>query len=60
MAKRKIPKPYSEKTTAEKIAEHEGAIERLAHPHNRYSTACQDAIRRHRESLAALRAQTGS
>ena len=59
--KRKIQKPYWEKTRAEKIAEHEGAIERLSHPHNLnmatgYQAAlnCRDAIRRHQESLDAL------
>jgi len=53
MAKR-IPKPFSEMSKAEKIAEARGAIERLSHPHNRYNRSCQEAIQRWQKVLAEL------
>jgi hypothetical protein len=38
----------------EKIAEANAAIDRLSHPHNRYSRECQQAIQRWRQVLADL------
>lgn len=52
--KRKIPKPFSAMSRAEKIAEAHGAIARLSHPHNRYSAECQAAIRRWQDTLKTL------
>ena len=55
--KYKARKPFSEMSRAEKIAECKGAIERLTHPHNRYSTTCQQAARGWRETLAKLESE---
>lgn len=52
--KRKVRKPFSAMSRAEKIAECHGAIARLSHPHNRYSPACQAAIQRWRQTLEEL------
>ena len=52
--KRRIPKPFSEMSRSEKIAEAHAAIGRLSHPHNRYNQECQRAIQRWRQTLAEL------
>jgi hypothetical protein len=48
--KRRIPKPYWEKSIAEKIA----ALANLRHPHNRYNPACQKAAQGHQDTLREL------
>jgi hypothetical protein len=52
--RRQIKKPFSEMSRDEKIREARAAIERLSHPHNRYSQECQDAIKRWQETLRNL------
>ena len=53
-AKRRIPKPFSEMSRAEKVAEAHAAIARLGHPHNRYDRECLKAIQRWRTTLMEL------
>lgn len=50
-------KPFSEMSRAEQIAEARASIERLQHPHNRYSTNCQDAVRRWQDWLRSVGVQ---
>lgn len=44
--RRKQPKPFSEMSKAEQIAEAKAAIDRLRHPHNRYQPNIYAAIDR--------------
>lgn len=53
-AKRRIPKPFSEMSRAEKVAEAHAAIARLEHPHNRGDRECQKAIQRWQQVLTEL------
>lgn len=52
--RRKIPKPFSEKTRAEQIEEAKASIARLRHPHNRYSSNIYDAINRWNDFLQSV------
>ena len=47
-------KPFSEKSRDEKIAEARESIANLQHPHNRYNSNCQDAVRRWQDTLRSL------
>ena len=49
--RRRIPKPFSEKTLAEQVAEAKASIDRLRHPHNRYMPSVYQAIDRWNEFL---------
>lgn len=52
--KRRIPKPFSELSRTEKLAEAHAAIQRLSHPHNYGSRECYAAIARWRETIRKL------
>ena len=52
--RRRIPKPFSEKSRKEQIAEARAAIERLQHPHNRFNPNCQQAICRWQDFLKSV------
>lgn len=55
--RKKIPKPFSELSRTEKIADARAAIERLRHPHNFGSRECWAAVQHWQDTLSEL---TGS